>query len=333
MRKFGILFFAILAGVVMLSGCTEKPVEGRGEEQSEYALQIGNVQYTVSQKLVGKVPWEDGDVTEVPNDPPAPASRQYQNDQLSISTFLVDDARGSGEQIYSIVTAKEGRTPRNIGIGDSLAALKSAYPELVYHNAAHGNGSELAEYTRLYSYAPEDGTNQYINFYLKDKKVSMIEIADALVEPKNWEQTEPILGQENLFCEVLCDRPGQAHVQYFTLNQDGREELFLDIQNAWPQSLDLDGDGKTEIVVQYSEDNVYTNVGIYHMNEDHLAYFDVAETLEAEGLTVSSVMFKKKAANEQSPYQYDIEVSAKREDGSIQEGRYVLRADKLVGIE
>lgn len=328
MTKLKMYIFVVLAGCLMLAGCTAEPTK-----QSEYTLQIGKVQYTVSEKLLESIPWETGEVTEVPEEPPFPASRHYQKDQLSLLTFVIDDARGTGEQIYSIITTREGKTPRNIGIGDSLDVLKSAYPELLYHNAAQGNGTELAEYTRLYSYAPEDGTNYYINFYLKDKKVTMIEIANALDAPKTWDQWDLILGKENLFCEVLSDKPGQSHVQYFYAREDGTEEVFLDIQNAWPQSLDLDGDGVTELIVQYMEQNQYTNVGIYYRNEDQVKYLDVKETLAAEGMNVRNAIVAEKAANEQSQYQYYITVSAAREDGKKLEAKYGLQTGKLIAIE
>lgn len=337
MRKLVFSLFFMVTGMLMMAGCTTKPVSDANEAskpiENEYVLLIGNNQYAVDGALVAQIPWEDGTVKDLPEEFPFPASRHYEKDQLQLSSFLIDDERGSGEQIYSIMTIKDGKTPRNIGIGDSLEALQNAYPELIYHNAAYSDGRQLAEYTRLYSYVPLDGSNNYINFYLKDQKVSMIKIANSLDEPRNWDDAEPILGQDNLFCEVQSDQPGQSYVKYFYVKDDGKEEVLLDIKNAWPQSVDLDGDGITEIVVQYTEHNRYTNVGIYRMRGDQLEYIDVNQALEDQGYQGLVSSFCERAANEQSQYAYYIQVIGEHEDGSKLEAKYVLKTGQLACVD
>lgn len=340
MRKIICFFmcFVMVLAIGMVVGCTTNSIEEENEEpkmteQNEYALYIRNEEFAVSEELVADIPWEEGEVTEQMAELPFPASRHYIKDNLKISSFLIDDEQESGEEIVSIVTTEEGTTPRDIGIGDGLDAMKKAYPELTYHNGACGTDMELVEFTRMYSYEPEDGSNNYINFYLKDKKISMIEIANSLDAPRNWYVPEPILGQDNLFCEILSDKPGESHVQYFLVKDNGEEEVLLDIKNAWPQSIDLDDDGKTEIIVQYTENNQYNNVGIYYWNEAQLEYIDVNKELADEEFEHRRSYYSEVASNEQSQYQYSIQCIEERLDGRKQKEKYVFEEGKLICIE
>lgn len=332
-----LLCIILVTGSIMLTGCKTEVEKSENEESQppetyEYALYIEGNEYAVKEELVQEVPWDGEKVTDEPEQFPFPAVRNYEKENLRLSSFLIDDERGTGEQIFSITTTKEGKTPRNIGIGDGLDVLKNSYPELIYHNAANGNGTEMADFTRMYSFVPEDGSNNYINFYLKDKKITMIEIANSLDAPRNWYVAEPILGQDNLFCEILNDKPGKSHIQYFYVKDNGEEDILLDIHNAWAQSVDLDDDGITEIVVQYTKDNRYTNVEIYRMNQEQLEYIDVNKELADTDFDQIYSYYSEGGANEQSHYGYCIEIVYESTDGSKKTAKYVLEKGELKSI-
>lgn len=275
---------------------------------SEYTLLIDNINYEINSKVPDTDLFTIDEITEFEAQFPFPASKQYSKKRLCISTFINDNESEQSEKLYYICTTEKGRTMRGIGIGDSLENLRKAYPELIYHNRACGNGMEMVKFNRLYSfYIPEDQTNNYINFYLENKKIVMIEIADGLDAPREWCQPEPILGDENLFSEIISDKPGETHIDYFLVNEDGTEETVIDVYSM-TEEHDLDGDGINEIIVYLPGKT--KGIGIYDMVNGKLDYIDINEKLGA-----SWSEYMGNIGNINHEYENCIEVAFENDDG------------------
>lgn len=88
----------------------------------------------------------------------------------------------------------------------------------------------------------------------------------------------PDLGIDGWFKEVVNDKPGETHIRYYTVGQDGVESTELDVYNM-TEEHDLDDDGFKEILVYLQADK--RGIGIYDMESDDLQYLDVNNELGA----------------------------------------------------
>ncbi len=78
--------------------------------------------------------------------------------------------------------------------------------------------------------------------------------------------------------EIVSDKPGETHIRYYVLKEDGNEETVLDVY-AMTEEHDLDDDGLNEIVVYLPGEK--KNIGIYDLTSGVLNYIDVSSELDA----------------------------------------------------
>lgn len=247
------------------------------ETEVYYGLIVDGITYGVDLPFVYEGLFTEKEYMENPADFPWPASRFYEKSTMMAQTFLEEDG---SEKLISLATWEEGKTPAGIGIGSTLEELKTAYPgELFFLNGIFdtGYGGVGIPYARMYvCYQEEDQTNRSYHFYLKDKKVVMIEVLDGLDSPRAWHGYDAPFGIEELHWEYLNDE-AQTHMHYFVENEDGSETTMLDIHGT-TEHHDLDGDGAAEILV-YLGDGNKQGIGIYDMVGEELIFVDVNQTL------------------------------------------------------
>jgi hypothetical protein len=292
-------------------------------ENNEYTLNVGDQFYQIDRNLILKSVLENARVESVPSDGPFPDGKRYYGDGIIISTFIVDDERGQGEVIYNITATKDGKSPRGVGIGDTLDALQKAYPDLIYLNGYYSYENE-PKYNRCYAYAPDDGTTHFMQFYLHEKKIVMIEAGDGLdMRPGSWQPYDNIFGMKNVYKQIEHVTSKGMETKYFYINDAGEEEILLDISSRSVEENDIDEDGKTELVV-YQPGN---SMGIYDFVNGQITYTDINETLQC-----SSSGFIANMSNVRHEYEKCIEAGFKNEDGTFRSEVYRYSDNELIYI-
>lgn len=347
MNKNGKFVCFLLTALILLSmiGCKSKPEDIPHEKDTnepssslstngavavtdknnEYALCIGNQFFQISKDLVLKSILENGKAEEVPEDSPFPAGRRYSADGLKIATFMVDDERGKGEIIYHILAQKDAKTPRGVGIGDTLAALKTAYPDLVYENGFYSYDGEI-KYNRCYSYVPNDGTANYIRFYLYEKKIVMIEAGDGLdMRPGSWLPYDNIFGMPNICKEINDVTPKGMNTRYFYINDAGEEKVLLDINARSVEEKDIDEDGMTELVVYLAGST--QSIGIYDFVHEEITYMNINEKLQCH-----SSEYMGNMGNLKGEYRNCIEARFLNKDGTLRSEVYRFSNNELTYV-
>jgi len=245
-------------------------------EINEYALYVKDDYFPVNTNYILTTILENTQAEEFPADFPYPTHKRYSGHDLSISTFVVDDERGQGEVIYNILAKKDAKTPRGVGIGNNLSELQTAYNDLKYEANWLPEDNE-PNFNRVYIYAPED-SRTYIAFFLYEKEIVMIEVADGFDHMPGIDINEKeILGITGVIKETSNMSGKGANYKYIYMNEAGEEEILIDLYARSFYEVDLDNDGITELIV-YLQGNMQS-IRIYDVVEDEFSYIDVDEKL------------------------------------------------------
>lgn len=113
----------------------------------------------------------------------------------------------------------------------------------------------------------------------KDVEIERFNLSKSKIGELLLEKTPDVFpGIDDWNKEIVSDKPGNTHVRYYTLNEDGNEEIVLDVY-AMTEEHDLDDDGLKEIVEYLPGEK--RNIGIYDLISGELNYLDVSNELGA----------------------------------------------------
>lgn len=161
---------------LLFTGCATPP------EESEYSLVTeGDPSriYTIDSMKPANVEIEYEQSVSFDASFPFPASHRYYGD-LEVRTL----DREGGEAIYFLKTMVEGyQTPKGIGVGETKESFFEAYGEknLIRKDTWEWSpDSGEPQFDEVYGFVPDDGTSNYIAFFLYENTLVMIEIADGL---------------------------------------------------------------------------------------------------------------------------------------------------------
>jgi len=289
MHKFRLISIALIVALALLnvifqSGCSSPERAQTGE----YALIMEDTTYEIGT---------------------SPAANTYKDPSLEVRTFV--NPEDQNEEVIFVQTSKSGETSRGVRIGDSLAALKAAYPEVVFLS---GDGSWADDnapvaYSRIYRFFVNgDGTNNFIDFYTDnspERKVVLIEVANGLDAPREWNENIAWLGDEAIKKEM----PDGFTTRLFRENKDGSETEIVVFTGA-AESHELDEDGILEIVC-FEKKNNTQGIVIYDKVGDRIIKTDVNTALGSEYSEYTGLI-----GNIKSEYSNCIETVLKKEDGS-----------------
>ncbi len=302
-----ILMAAMTALIITFpAGCCspESTVSG------EYTLKAGVATYEIGTEFQGKELFASSEVTSYPADGAFPAMNVYKDPSIEVRTFV--NPGEQNEEVIFVSSTKSGETMRGIRISDPLADLKAAYPEVVFLSGDGSWADENApvEYSRIYRfYVNGDGTNNYIDFYTDnspERKIVLIEIANGLDSPREWNDNSAWLGDGTIKKEM----PDGFTTRLFRENKDGSETEIVIFRGA-AEGHDLDDDGISEIVC-FERKNNAQGIVIYDKAEDRITITDVNAAL---GSAYSE--YTGSIGNIKIEYSNCIQASITKEDGTI----------------
>ncbi|MDD4592224.1 MAG: hypothetical protein PHG06_17630 [Parabacteroides sp.] len=329
MRKKICILLCVILLLGSITACTSQQEESNQvDEGNEYAIYYGEEYYPISYNFVMECILDGETEEDIPEEFPYPAGKRHFGDGIEIKTFIVDDERGKGEVIYHISATKDTKTIREVGIGDALKALQEAYGiDLIYENDWIYNPEDSGPmFNQVYIFAPEDGTTNYIAFFLMDEKIVMIELGEGFdYRPGHRGEIFSALGMDGVY-----KRTGEAtalgmDISYCYTNKNGEEEILLNTFAKYTREVDIDEDGIVEVVEDCGVSAA--NCAVYDLVDGQIARIDINE---AAGSLWSS--FMGDMANAKPEYRTCFETGFKDEDGT--EGIEVYRVidNKLIYV-
>ncbi len=254
-----------------------------------------------------------------------PKPAEMQEEKVNEYAFYVEDESGKRETIYSGSVTKNAKTPRGVGIGDSLSELEAAYSELRYESEWMPD-AEGPDFNRVYLYLPE-GSRTYIAFFLLNKEIVMMEIVDGIdFIPGKDISSQEILGRYGVFKESNNISAKGQNISYILQKKNGEEEPLIDFYARSVYEEDIDDDGITEVLV-YLPGGDFFKIGIYDFIDGKTSYIDVNEKT---GSYYSTGM--ENMANLKPEYKKCIEVGFTNEDGTKRTEIYKVKDNELIYV-
>ena len=146
----------------------------------DYTLKMGDKSISINQNVAGGFPF-DGAERKRTRAEDLVAYAAYYTDAWSCEALSADVQvmlEGVCERVYALRTeSADVHTPRGIGPGSSEAELLQAYPaDLMPADDYLTWEMEAGGYDRSYGYGPQDGSQNYIEFFLTDGVVGAVKM-------------------------------------------------------------------------------------------------------------------------------------------------------------
>ncbi|PKM58455.1 MAG: hypothetical protein CVU98_00765 [Firmicutes bacterium HGW-Firmicutes-3] len=296
------------------------------DDINEYAIYVNDIYYPLDNHYIFETVLEDAEVQEFSGEFPYPSGKIHFGNGLKISTFNVNDERGQGETIYNILATKDAKTPRGVGIGDTLSDLQESYSELKYE-ANWVRDEENPMFNRVYIYTTE-GSSKYIAFFLYEKEIVMIAVEEGFdYIPGIDIENSNILGIQGVLREVDNISSKGMNIHYFYTDSDGEEITLINIYARSTYEVDIDDDGIIELMVYLNNEEDWQSIGIYDVVNGEISYIDVNKKMGCKWSRG-----EENCANIKPEYKKCIEIGFERDDDTYRSGLYRVVDNELFYI-
>ncbi|MBN7772269.1 hypothetical protein [Clostridium aminobutyricum] len=235
------------------------------------------------------------------------AGFKYNFSESQETLFIYFKLTDEGQKTLNEKTYKYVAAPGflSIWVGDELICTNKLWSQIT-----------TDEFVVLVKDIKEDNAEAVINKIKGTPRISSVS------QEQTTQETLPSI--DNWKKEVISDKPGETHIQYSIVKEDGNNLIVLDVQYM-TEEKDLDNDNQLEIIVYQKGDK--RNIGIYDLIDGTLKYIDVKSRL---GATWSEYMGNM--GNVDSAYSNYIEVAFEDLTKEVHYDVYKYDKGKLVYV-